>query len=170
MKMIFSIIATILSYSPVLSITDDNNFGTIEKTNRNNIGCTRFSLFQIMCGACKAYLFTWIKVDEKIVFKIVKIVTLKHIFSDKGEDINLNCSKYKDYLDTVKKEQVLIEKEDLCYHIDSEKKRIETSNTKINTYMTIFLTVIPIVISLGNWKSIWDYGLSTKCAIIFFCF
>ena len=164
------IILFILSILPICAFTNDSNFGTIESDNNE---LWRFSLFQFMCGDFKLYIITWNKDEnKKVIFRIVKRLTIRQCYRIERQQIK-EREKYRKYLKSIEEEQILVEREDLCYHIDNESGRIETSNDKINTYATIVLTVIPIVMAIVDWKNLWDNGFCTKvilCIIVYSLF
>lgn len=150
----------ILSELPVFSITDDSNFGTVEESNNK---FWRISLLQLMCGATKFYLVTWNKKEDGTVkFKLVRKLSLKECYLSKRKKAESNIEGYKKYLKKINEQQILEEREDLCYHINNEQERIETSDNKINTYTTIVLTMTPIVMAIIDWERLWGIGILSK--------
>ena len=149
----------ILSILPVFAVTDDSNFGTVESNNK----FWRFSLVQIMCGATKFYFISWKRNQSgKVEFHFVEKITIKQCYMAQRNQVQKLVEKYKKYLTTIDKNQILVEREDLCYHIGNEQERIETSNNKINTYTTIVLTVTPIVMAIVDWQELWIISIFSK--------
>lgn len=160
-----NVLLLILSELPVLAITNDSNFGTVEKGNNRY---WRFSLLQLMCGATKLYIVTWKKnEDSKVKFKLAKILSIKECYMPKRKVANDNIENYKMYLKNINKQQIIEEREDLCYHINNERERIETSDNKINTYTTIVLTVTPIVMAIIDWEELWNICFVSKFVLCF---
>lgn len=163
MNIIKQYLLLILSVLPVFAITDDCNFGTVEKKENT---FWRFSLLQLMCGATKFYFISWKKnKDGKIKFMFAKKQSLKDCYLSSRSQASENVKKYKIYLKEINKQQILEEREDLCYHINNEQERIETSDNKINIYTTIVLTVTPIVMAIIDWNKLWGNGFLTKTTL-----
>lgn len=140
------------------ALTSDSNFGTIElnldKPIGNQLKKWRLSLIQIMWGTKKFYICSFNRdFDDtsdkaKYTFKFFKCISLDELFN-KNDHIKQIYDEYFTRLCSLSDEEKLSsEKESLCYHLESEKNRIDKSDNKINIYTTIALTVLPIIVSL----------------------
>ncbi len=157
-KLLLKFILWLFSLNICPALTSDSNFGSIEldldKPIRNQFKKWRLSLIQIMTGTKKYYIcslnrdFDNTSNKAKYTFKFFKCISLDELFNKK-DHIN---QIYNDYFTRLcslsEKEKLLNEKESLCYHLESEKNRIDKSDNKINIYTTIALTVLPIIVSL----------------------
>lgn len=168
---------------PVLSFTSDEKFGAFElnlkDTVKEQLSKWRISLFQIMLGTSKLYLFTWKREFDdnaqkfRIKFNILKRLSLEKIF-DRKEHISMIYDKYYARLSGfetsagILEKRLSAEKESLCYHIESEKNRIESSDNKIVIYTTVVLTVLPIIVGL-NFDYIFELFVQNLVFTILFC-
>lgn len=173
----------LFSVFPVLSFTSDEKFGAFElnlkDTVKEQLSKWRISLFQIMLGTSKLYLFTWKREFDdnaqkfRIKFNILKRLSLEKIF-DRKEHISMIYDKYYARLSGfetsagILEKRLSAEKESLCYHIESEKNRIESSDNKIVIYTTVVLTVLPIIVGL-NFDYIFELFVQNLVFTILFC-
>lgn len=180
---LISSLVKLFSVFPVLSFTSDEKFGAFElnlkDTVKEQLSKWRISLFQIMLGASKLYLFTWKReFDDNtkkfwIKFNILKHLSLEKIF-DRKEHISKIYDKYYARLSgfetssDILEKRLSAEKESLCYHIESEKNRIESSDNKIVIYTTVALTVLPIIVGL-NFDYIFELFVQNWVFTILFC-
>lgn len=81
----------------------------------------------------------------------------------KQEAFNLSKCKcdqllndYRRHLENTDAEDREIEKEELLRKLAYEQNRIDTSYSKINSFMTIFLTVIPLMTGFMNWDAVFN--------------
>lgn len=150
-KKIISLIYLIWSYSPFISLTNDDNFGTMEyKTSfKSNIKHPRLSLFNVMLGSKALYIITFDIKQKKL--EMFKYINLDDLYLLTDDEITSISNRYKFYLDqknSLDEGDIEIEKEALLYHIGNEEKRLDKSSEKINIYTTIILTVIPIMLAI----------------------
>ena len=180
---LISSLVKLFSVFPVLSFTSDEKFGAFElnlkDTVKEQLSKWRISLFQIMLGASKLYLFTWKREFDdntkkfRIKFNILKRLSLEKIF-DRKEHISKIYDKYYARLSgfetssDILEKRLSAEKESLCYHIESEKNRIESSDNKIVIYTTVALTVLPIIVGL-NFDYIFELFVQNWVFTILFC-
>ena len=180
---LISSLMKLFSVFPVLSFTSDEKFGAFElnlkDTVKEQLSKWRISLFQIMLGASKLYLFTWKREFDdntkkfRIKFNILKRLSLEKIF-DRKEHISKIYDKYYARLSgfetssDILEKRLSAEKESLCYHIESEKNRIESSDNKIVIYTTVALTVLPIIVGL-NFDYIFELFVKNWVFTILFC-
>lgn len=180
---LISSLVKLFSVFPVLSFTSDEKFGAFElnlkDTVKEQLSKWRISLFQIMLGASKLYLFTWKREFDdntkkfRIKFNILKHLSLEKIF-DRKEHISKIYDKYYARLSgfetssDILEKRLSAEKESLCYHIESEKNRIESSDNKIVIYTTVALTVLPIIVGL-NFDYIFELFVQNWVFTILFC-
>ena len=158
------------SLMPCLSLTIDNNFGSIELNENNEFKAQlwswRISLLQLMLGKRKIYFFTF-GISNSINFKsrseesynrkfqVIRVISLENLF-DIFEYSNNIANTYKNRIfeDEFSEKRLLSEKESLVYHIETEEKRIDKSDNKINIYSSIILAAIPIAMALINYSNI----------------
>lgn len=153
------------SYSPFLVLTSDKNYGTFQfsETFKKSILSSRFSILNIMLGAYTCYFFTYDISNKK--FNFVEIKSLNKLYEEDKHVIDIT-NKYFIHLEEMPSEEVIeTEKEFLKYKIESEEKRTVSSNTKINLYATIILTVLPIVIALIDLKQFLEMNWLGKLLI-----
>lgn len=180
---LISSLVKIFSVFPVLSFTSDEKFGAFElnlkDTVKEQLSKWRISLFQIMLGTSKLYMFTWKREFDdnaqkfRIKFNILKRLSLEKIF-DRTEHISKIYDDYYARLSGfetsagILEKRLSAEKESLCYHIESEKNRIESSDNKIVIYTTVALTVLPIIVGL-NFDYIFELFVQNWVFTILFC-
>ncbi len=180
---LISSLMKLFSVFPVLSFTSDEKFGAFElnlkDTVKEQLSKWRISLFQIMLGTSKLYLFTWKREFDdnaqkfRIKFNILKRLSLEKIF-DRKEHISKIYDEYYARLSGfetsagILEKRLSAEKESLCYHIESEKNRIESSDNKIVIYTTVALTVLPIIVGL-NFDYIFELFVQNWVFTILFC-
>ena len=161
---------SIYSYSPVLLVSDDDNFGTLEgkikkdKRVKENI---RFSLCSLSFGNTKLYFITGSKKDK---FKVLHTINLNKYFKDVNTDTNIEkkSSKYRfEHLTTLNESDRSLEKEFIEYKMDSELRRKDIANNKINLYLTIILAIIPLILILFSLDKIKILQLYNIAGIIF---
>lgn len=160
--MIINILLWIWSHTPVLSLSDDSNFGTLIKKEKgeNDIipflkrYILRFSLINIILGDNIWYFITFNISDKKVSF-------IHKLSLEKMEGNSISCEKsnqlkerYVLHLNELNEQERDIEKEALCYHINGQEQRLALSIDKLNIYATIILTIIPLLLAIIEWKSI----------------
>ena len=147
------------SYFPILALTDDANFGTVDI--RKGLLITkqlRFSIFNIKYGSIIFNIFTMSFHQRK--FQFYKIIQLDNYecFNLKDSDANKKVADYEDHLNQGSDVQrVSNERDFLIYLLSEENSRIENSSNKINLYTTIFLFVIPLAIAFFDIKIVLKY-------------
>lgn len=150
-----NVILWLWSHFPILCLSDDDNFATLNwKRIKDRNTHLRFSLLSIMLGDYIVYFLTW-----DIKWKKMKLVHSIRLGDMEGilltdEKIAGIQDRYKNHIADLDSNDLQIEKEKLCYHIQSEEKRIDTSIEKINIYTTIILTVLPLVLAIIDIKKI----------------
>lgn len=144
MKIILNFILFILSYSPILCISDDKNFGTNEEGLKDFRERLRVSIFSLNFGAYKYYFFTFKIKDNKLDFNMKYRIRLHDFYTFTDEKIDRLTNIQEEYL----KNNLEIEedKEFLLYQIESQNNRNGISYNKVNTYTTIILALIPLIL------------------------
>lgn len=139
MKQLINFLFFIWSFSPIMTLTDDNQFDEFIPFQENTEGATRkwrFSFFNFKFGTTILYLLTFTKTENDFI----KILSLTRF------QLNKNDAKsegmFRKHIAELDEKALLLEKEALCYHIQTQQDRISTSNNKINIYTTIILTII----------------------------
>lgn len=152
----------LLSYTPILSVTRDSNFGTnTEKFIEDNkvINGTRFSLFNIHLGKIKVYMVTYsLSETNDKRFNFIKVLDLDNLIMP-NNFIELNDKKateYEIHYKNLKSEEGDIELEFIKYKINDEKERIKKAESKITLYTSIILVLIPIIIGLYKPEKIYE--------------
>lgn len=178
-KKVINIFLWIWSHCPVLCLSDDDDFATLNFDNIRNTHL-RFSILNIMLGDSIIYIFSYDIKERKI--SSIKILRLTDIDGNILEDEKIDQiqNRFRMHIAELSDDDLEIEKEKLLYHIEREEQRISTSVDKINIYATIILTVIPIVMALIDFGSVKDlpivlqvmiciaaYGLLNICIYIF---
>ena len=143
-----------LSYSPILAVTDDNNFGTNE-TKPN--AAIRLSLINLYLGRYAVYFCTFLFWKKR--FRLFDLISLENAGTNgKDREIDDCVKRYKEtHLKDLKDEDLLVEEDYLKYLGEKEAKRIEKSETKISIYSTVVLFIIPIVLVFFDIKAICSY-------------
>lgn len=162
--MIINILLWIWSHTPVLSLSDDSNFGTLIKKEKGKCEnekipflkryILRLSLINIILGDNIWYLITFNISDKKVSF-------IHKLSLEKMEGKFISCEKsnrlkeqYVLHLNELNEQEQEIEKEALCYQISGQEQRLSLSIDKLNIYATIILTIIPLLLAIIEWKSI----------------
>ena len=145
----------ILSHSPLLCFSDDDNFATIDFEKLKKKKChMRVSIINIMFGDSILYLITFdIKRKKFEPYKLLNLkemegilLTEEHIYEIQG--------RFRQHIIELTDEELAVEKEKLCYLIENENQRISSSVDKINIYATIILTVLPLMLAIIDLKVI----------------
>lgn len=178
-KKVINIFLWIWSHCPVLCLSDDDDFATLNFDNIRNAHL-RFSILNIMLGDSIIYVFSYdIKERKNSFIKILRLTDIDgNILED--EKIDQVQNRFRIHIAELSDDDLEIEKEKLLYHIEREEQRISASVDKINIYATIILTVFPIVMALIDFGSVKDfpvvlqvmiciaaYGLLNICIYIF---
>lgn len=152
--------------SPIFALTCDDNFGDYLQDKNIEFSCKRFSLLNLMIGDRIVYFGTY-KIGHK-EFKWFYLLELSKMPNFNLEEIKSNKLEedYREHLKNLRNDELIIEKESLNKHIQDEASRIKTSNQKINTYTTIVLTVLPLILSILNVNQL--FKLPTSLKICFF--
>ena len=136
--------------SIILIISDDDNFGTfdmIKRKTESSPSKPRYSMMMISLGPERHYFLTY--KDAKLSFHFA--LGLESLYDPGNVDVkteryNLN---HLTSLDINSKE---LEKEMLCYKIAQHEARIDSAQSKINLYSTVFIAAIPLAIVLLRLK------------------
>lgn len=165
---IINIILWLISHSPILCFSDDNNFATLkcEKIKDKTVHL-RMSLLNFMVGDCIVYFITWDIKNKKInIMHVIRLVNVDGMSTAEEKLIEIQ-NRYKSHISNLEDKDMQIEKEKLCYHIQNEERRIDSSIEKINIYATIILTVVPIVMAIIDIKKIDTLSVSLKVCVFF---
>jgi hypothetical protein len=162
-----NIVFWIWSHFPVICLSDDDNFATLTwkniKTRKTHL---RISLFNLMMGDKILYFVTFDLKHKKL--QTINILCLENIegilLTEKMiEDIQ---SRYKAHIKDLSENELEIERESLCYHIQNEEQRINSSIDKLNIYATIILTVLPLILAIIDFKEIVNLSLPLLIGVI----
>ncbi|WP_313560487.1 hypothetical protein [Ruminiclostridium cellobioparum] len=128
----------IFSYMPLFNITDDEEFGDIEKDSK----FLRFSLLAINIGTYNLYFITY----KKGTFELLKIVRISDVF--KLPDISEASNKADIFENSIRNDNDKIEtfNEALVFKIGEENERINISLNKANIYNAVLFVLIPLLI------------------------
>lgn len=165
---IINIVLWVLSHFPVLCFSDDENFATLEyekmKEGKTHL---RFSLLNIMFGDCIIYFVTWdIKIKKLEMIHIIRLENMEGILLTDIELIGIQ-DRFKNHISELNANDMKIEKEKLCYHIQNEERRIDSSIGKINIYTTIILTIIPLALAIMDLKRVVTLPVSLIICVCF---
>ncbi len=143
------------SHFPLLCLSDDDNFATLEYKNlKSKNAKLRISLLNIMLGDYILYIVTFDIKKRKL--ELIHILCLENIdgilLTD--EKIDGIQDRYRVHIQDLSESELEIEKEALCYRIQNEEQRINTSIDKLNIYATIILTVLPLVLAILDLKKV----------------
>lgn len=156
-----SICSWLFSHSPIFAFSDDNNFGPCDgKSNNMRL---RISLINLMFGDVIIYIGTYeVQTKKKRLFYKLRLSE----FDFSVNYTNSTRNRYLRHLNSLAPEEIVIEREALNEHIQYEQGRIETSNQKINSYMTIILAVLPIMLSTLDINKILKASCGLKFCIL----
>ncbi|EPB8149385.1 hypothetical protein ACRTAH_002634 [Clostridium perfringens] len=146
---IIKYIMFLLSYSPVLCFSDDEKFGTNEFGIDNFFKRIRISLFSIYLGAYKFYFISFKKISKsKFKFKFNFIYKLNlNDYNEFTEEIKTRVGeKQEEYLNDNMNNYIELDKEFILHLFENENNRKNIAYGKINTYTTIVLAMIPIIL------------------------
>ncbi|MEY8321910.1 hypothetical protein AAK894_12705 [Lachnospiraceae bacterium 46-61] len=181
MLKIINIVFWFWSHFPLFCLSDDKNFATIKYQRIKEGKCNlRISLLNVMFGDIVLYLITYDISLKKLAF--AKILRLQDMDGIVLTDNNMDRMQrnFEQHIEELCQDDLVIEKEKLCYHIQNEEQRISSSVDKINIYATIILTVLPLVLAVIDLKVIMTlpfllllgiilmiYSLLNICAYVF---
>lgn len=132
----------ILSDIPILQISDDSNFHTVENKNCNKK--YRISLFFIPFGEFKIYLITYYHKLE--LFKILSLnEVLKNKQEEKYKELNDTYEKIEEIEISLDKEKKIEEIEILKDDKNGYEKSIDKAHLKGNIYITLLAGIISII-------------------------
>lgn len=141
LKSIGKCIMFLLSYSPILCFSRDDNFGSNEDGLTNFVDNIRFSLFSLYLGPNKYYFFTF---KKNCRFKVIHKLNLENYYIiDEAEEDRLKLLQ-DEYLNNA--EDISYDKEFLLYLITNQNDRKNSAFNKMNIYSTIVLTLIPLIL------------------------
>lgn len=148
-------------------MSDDDNFATLEYKNLKSKNVQlRISLLNLMLGDYILYIVTFDIKKRKL--ELMHVLCLENIdgilLTD--EKIGGIQDRYKRHIQDLSEKELEIEKEALCYHIQNEEQRINTSIDKLNIYATIILTVLPLVLAILDLKKILTLSLPLLIGVI----
>lgn len=144
MRHIVAYVFFLLSYSPILCVSDDSNFGSNQRGIDDFKKRLRVSLFSVYLGAYKYYFVSLKFENSKFKFKVKHKISLFDFNKFTNEDRARIMQIQTKYLNS--NEEVEEDKEFLIYQIDNQNSRKSIAYNKINTYMTIILALIPLTI------------------------
>lgn len=154
-EIVINIILWIWSHLPIVSLSDDENFATLklEKIKNRSVHF-RFSLLNLMLGDRIIYIITYDVKERKP--KLMHFLCLENmdgilLTDEKIEGIQ---DRFREHIKFLQDDELEVEKESLCYHIQTEEQRISTSMDKLNIYATIILTIIPLILAILDLKKI----------------
>lgn len=150
-----------------MCLSDDNNFATLEWKNlKDKEFHLRISLLNLMMGDYILYLFTFDIRKRRL--KLMHVLCLEDmdgiLLTD--EKIDEIQNRFKNHIQNLTEKELEIEKEALCYRIQNEEQRIDTSIDKLNIYATIILTVLPLVLAILDLKKIFTLSLPILIGVI----
>lgn len=160
------------SYFPVLSLTDDNNFGTndLRKLKDEQYKPSyRFSLLNLILGHIAVYVITYNITDKKFsLFQAISIENCGSLKSDYNEAaINERVGRYiNNHLNALSDKDSDTELEFIKYLNDGQCERVALSERKISLYSTILLALIPILLTAFDIKVFLAYAWYEKLLTI----
>lgn len=163
-KLVINKFLWLWSHFPICSLSDDNNFATLSLDNENEKKI-RFSIINLMLGDVIIYLFT-LNIKER-KFKWIHVLKLPQLpnFEITNEKLSELESAYYQHMSLLQSEELNIEYVSLCNHVQCEENRISTSENKINMYMTIMLTVIPLLVAIVDINQVKELSILAKLSI-----
>lgn len=164
---IINIILWIWSHLPIFSLSDDDNFATLEwKKIRLRQAHLRISLLNLMFGDRILYVITYDIKQRKL--KLAQLLCLEKMEGILLTDENIEGiqNRFRNHIQSLNGEELEIEKEALSYHIQNEEQRISTSMDKLNIYATIILTVLPLFLAILDLKKVFSLPLSLLVGVI----
>ncbi|OCZ49918.1 hypothetical protein [Dehalobacter sp. TeCB1] len=128
----------LLSLSPILSVTDDDNFGDITRETK----LFRISLLNLCFGVQSFYLFTYKKGDG---FKLFECLNLRH-FAIEESVILEKVDNYRKTIESKTDADINIHIKDLQYKIEKEEAIKNGSFNKMVAYNTLTLLAVGLTI------------------------
>ena len=165
-------LAKLWSYSLILPVTDDNNFGTNEMGNGDKERTSyRISLFGFFWGHKAKYLLTYNFKNKR--FSFYHEITLEQcgLLKEHCDDEKI-ANKSQDYEKHLSDKEmdnhnIEFEAEFIQYANSRQHERIELGERKINLYATVILAIIPILLVLFNINIFLSYNLFEKVLAIY---
>lgn len=170
-------IVKIYSYFLLLSLTDDNNFGTNDlkkkKFNPEYKPSYRISLLNIILGDMIIYIITYNISDKKFLLfhKIMleKCGSVERNYSNSA--VSERVKKYDEtHLSTLPDSDADIECEFIEYLNNGQRERISLSERKITFYTTIILAIISIILAIFNISVLINYTFVEKILSFFIAY
>lgn len=129
----------LLSYSPILRITDDLRFGKIENGSLERL---RISFLSFNFGKRIIHFFTYyIETKEMNFFKIINLEKVCNYPNDKADKA---YDSYKKEIETVNDDKILIHKETLMYKINQIEGTKNKTFNKYVAYIAIIALILPL--------------------------
>ena len=148
------------AYSPIFALTDDYAFlvRSFEKESEHKY---YFSVISFLLGEKKIQFFCFPIVQKGSRFEMFRIIKLSEnqAFNLSESEMEEKVKLYEKHLNSLKQNEIDIEKEALLRHLSDEEERIQTSYNKINAFTSIVLTVIPLVLAFIELDSIVAGGM-----------
>lgn len=170
--LIVNIVLWFISHLPVICLSDDANFGTL--TNRSFTTWKfwkwklRISAICIFLGNKSFYIITYNISENRFDWgKVLALDKIKNHYITNDELIEKERKYREEHLPELQEQEVEIEKEKLLYHLQIEQERFDKSIDKINTYTTILLTSIPIVVAINYITDFIETNFIFKALIIY---
>lgn len=164
---IINIILWIWSHFPIISLSDDDNFATLEwKKIRLKQAHLRISLLNLMFGDRILYLITYDIKERKLKFAHLLCLEKMEGILLTDESIEDIQNRFRNHICLLNGSDLEIEKEALGYHIQNEEQRISTSMDKLNIYATIILTVLPLILAILDIEKIFTLPLPLLVGVV----
>lgn len=131
------------SYSPIFCLSDDSNFGSNEKGIVDFINRMRFSFFSFSIGE---YIFYFISFKKNDKFRVIYRLNLNDYYFFSDTDKQRVSNEQDEYLLQNMNNNIEVDEEFLRYLYDNESNRKNIAYNKINSYTTIILAIIPLIL------------------------
>lgn len=147
MKLIANMLLIVMGYSPIFGITDDDNF--IKATITSNK--KRISLINLHLGATQFQVLSvsLIKPYKINLFRLAKLKDIERFNLDEKKTTELK-SNFERHLDSLRGEEILIEREALGRHFEINWNRNIGSISKVDILSSITLVIIPFILFQSN--------------------
>lgn len=157
LNIIIKYIMFLISYSPILCLSDDKNFGSNEDGIKDFINRIRFSLCSLNLGAYKYY---FVSIKKSNSFKFIYVINLENMYFIDEEERSRLKSLQESYLSTA--EDLKSDKEFLAYILENESQRKNIAFNKINMYSAIMLAVIPLILIFFKSETVLKASIAVK--------
>lgn len=162
----------IWGHFPILALTDDSDFTRWSLSRPKEEQKLRISFINLYFGSTAIHILSLLpEAPKEKRFQLLDIQQLDRLPAfeltrEKAAQLERDYRDHLEHLDSSKNEMEL-ETQALRYQIAIQEAREQSSLAKTNSFMTILLAIIPLLLAYFNWNQLFHSSLSAKlCAAL----